>query len=80
MPTQRPTDDAETTTVVAARPTPLAYLLSFIRAPIGFIVNLIATIMVHMPPMLQSPVVDQVVIVLCEVFCVQDGVQDDVLF
>lgn len=52
------------------------HLLSFLRSPIGYASNLVATIAQYVP------ILDQVMPVawLCETFCARDGVQSDPFF
>ena len=55
----------------------MKYLISFIKAPIGFIFNLLATITVY----IYSPkVLDKFLCWGCETFCINDGIQDDMMF
>ena len=62
----------------------MRYLVSFIRSPLGFMLNLLATVLCHMEkvPGLKKPMMwcgDQLSWA-CEVICLRDGVQDDMLF
>lgn len=62
----------------------MSHLLSFVRSPIGYILNLLATIMVYAE---RLPLVGGVFVVAgewitgpCEALCARDGIQDDMLF
>lgn len=62
----------------------MRYLVSFIRSPLGFMLNLLATVLCHVEkvPGLKKPMMwcgDQLS-KACEVICLRDGVQDDMLF
>lgn len=55
----------------------MRHLVSFLRSPVGYIANLLATITSYtgLPAML-----DKALCKLCDAFCVPDGVQNDPLF
>lgn len=53
------------------------HLLSFLRSPIGYIANLLATLTLYIPV---PDLLDRWVCQMCETFCIADGVQDDPLF
>ncbi len=55
----------------------MRHVASFVRAPLGYIVNFIATCTQYTG----SPAwFDRPLCAACELFCVHDGVQDDTLF
>lgn len=55
----------------------MRHIASFARAPIGYLVNFVATCALYTG----SPAwLDRSLSVACENFCVRDGVQDDPLF
>jgi len=55
----------------------MSYLLSFLKSPFGFIFNLLATISCYiwLPRFL-----NRFICFGCETFCINDGIQDDVMF
>ena len=55
------------------------HLLSFLRSPIGYVLNLIATVSQY-APVIDRIIPDHVMARLCETFCAKDDVQSDVLF
>ena len=56
---------------------PMRHLISFLRSPVGYIANLLATLTVYTG----SPAwIDRPLCKLCDTFCVPDGVQNDPLF
>jgi len=55
----------------------MRHLISFLRSPVGYIANLLATLTVYTG----SPAwIDRPLCKLCDTFCVPDGVQNDPLF
>lgn len=60
----------------------LRHIRSFIRAPLGYVANLVASITYRIPginhPMLHW--VDYPICWACDTFCINDGIQDDPLF
>ena len=62
----------------------MRHLISFTRSPLGYILNLAASVAAHAE---RLPGVGRVFVVLggwlaapCETLCARDGVQDDMLF
>jgi hypothetical protein len=55
------------------------HLLSFLRSPIGYACNFIATLSGYFP-IIDKVIPDHVMARLCETFCAHDDVQSDVLF
>lgn len=55
------------------------HLLSFLRSPIGYVVNFLATVLCHGPTWLDVAL-ERPVVWACETFCASDGVQNDMLF
>lgn len=60
------------------------HITSFIKAPLGYVANLISTLLVHAE---RAPLVGRAaewaglkMADVCEVVCIRDGVQDDMLF
>ena len=51
--------------------------MSFLRSPIGYIANFLATVTCYVPV---PRIAEEGIYRLCEAFCVKDGVQDDPLF
>ena len=63
----------------------LKHLVSFARSPLGYTLNLLATLGVHATRVPGLRWVDYVfervgMTHACEMFCLRDGVQDDMLF
>lgn len=61
------------------------HLLSFARGPLGYVANLIATLLVHVErvPLIGRAAIalsDYVLAPICEAVCLRDGVQDEPLF
>jgi hypothetical protein len=57
----------------------IRHLLSFVRSPLGYVVNLLATLDAHVPG--DRPVwYDSAFSAACEALCLRDGIQDDVMF
>jgi hypothetical protein len=55
----------------------MQYLISFLKSPLGFIFNLLATITVY----INVPnFVDKFICKGCQSFCINDGIQDDCMF
>ena len=55
----------------------MQYLISFLKSPLGFIFNFFATLSVH----LGFPECSNKFLCWgCETFCINDGIQDDMLF
>lgn len=61
-----------------------AHIVSFLRAPLGYLSNLFATCWVHVEEALGRPSwlmwMDYPICFMCETFCIEDGIQDDMLF
>ena len=55
------------------------HLLSFLRSPLGYLANFVATVTAHCGPTVED-FTARPIIWACETFCVPDGVQDDMLF
>jgi hypothetical protein len=55
------------------------HLLSFLRSPLGYVANFLATVTVHCGETVER-VTARPIIWACETFAVRDGVQDDMLF
>jgi hypothetical protein len=55
----------------------MRHLVSFLRSPLGYIVNLVATITAHTGA---PACADRWICAACETLCLRDGVQDDMLF
>lgn len=55
----------------------MRHVVSFLRSPLGYIVNLLATVTQYTgwPRVLDGPLC-----AACEAFCARDGVQDSPLF
>lgn len=62
------------------RPSLGAYVMSFIKAPIGFLVNFLCTVTCYIPWVKDWIWLDHVFSPLAEMFCIKDGIQDDVMF
>ena len=60
------------------------HLLSIARSPLGYLCNLLATCMAHAEhlPLMVRPMraAGDAFSNVCEVMCLRDGVQDDMLF
>ncbi len=59
-----------------------AHVLSFCKAPLGYLANLVASITYRIPG-INHPIlrwVDYPICWACETFCISDGIQDDPLF
>lgn len=60
----------------------MRHFVSFLRSPLGYVCNLLATVFVHAEK-LHEPAfrwVGDKLAPACETFCLRDGVQDDMLF
>lgn len=62
----------------------MRHFVSFLRSPLGYILNLLCTILVHAErvPGLERPMIaaGEWLSGPCEALCARDGVQDDMLF
>lgn len=56
------------------------HMLSFLRSPVGYIAKLLATVGTKLPTVIETALFGQWLCTACEVFCLQDGIQDDCLF
>jgi len=57
----------------------IRHLISFLKCPIGYILNVIVCVLHYCPKSIEMAA-DYVTIPLCETFCLNDGIQDDSLF
>jgi hypothetical protein len=55
------------------------HFLSFLRSPIGYASNFVASVAQYLPDSLTRPL-DRVLLPICDAFCLTDGVQDNPLF
>lgn len=53
------------------------HVISFLRSPLGYIFNLLASLAGWLPTKVDQALTGWLA-PLCEVFCIRDGVQDDV--
>lgn len=62
----------------------MRHILSFLRSPLGYILNFLCTLLVHAEslPGLANPMraAGEWLSGPCEILCARDGVQDDMLF
>ena len=62
----------------------MKHIVSFLRSPIGYALNLLATLAVHAAALPGMGWIDWVfertLLGACEALCLRDGVQDDMLF
>lgn len=63
----------------------MKHLLSFVRCPLGYVANLLATLFVYLervPGLRRASIAisDYVLAPVCEALCLRDGVQDEPLF
>jgi len=56
----------------------MKYLISFLKSPLGFVFNFLATLSVYL--IYVPKTVDKLIILGCETFCLKDGIQDDMMF
>lgn len=56
------------------------HITSFLRSPIGYIANFIASATCYLPHWANRLLFDWWICSLCEIFCLKDGVQDDAMF
>lgn len=56
------------------------HLISFLKSPIGYIANFIATLTQYVPEWVNCWFFDWWIIPVCEICCLKDGIQDDPMF
>ena len=55
----------------------MRYVVSFLKSPLGFLVNVVCTLTYRLPV---PAWIDRPMCAAVEMFCLKDGIQDDVMF
>jgi hypothetical protein len=70
--------------VIYTPPTKRQHLLSFLRAPLGYVLNVAAILCVKLATVRGfgwvDPLFERTLLPACDVLCLRDGVQDEVWF